>query len=151
MTEKILQPNTAIEELPLVGPALTKAFHNMKIKTVSDLLFYFPVRYMDFRKRVNIASAEEGDVVTIIGRIISVRSNFGFRGRMSYAEATIEDGTGKIKAIWFNQSYIAKQLAEGDELILSGKVSRYKQLQLSNPAYEKLNEENSPPDFKKNY
>ncbi len=55
---------------------------------------------------------------------------------MPYAEAFIEDGTGKIRAVWFNQSYIAKQLEIGADIILSGKVTRYKQLQLTNPAYD---------------
>ncbi|HEX3095912.1 MAG TPA: ATP-dependent DNA helicase RecG, partial [Patescibacteria group bacterium] len=41
----------------------------------------------------------------------------------------------------FNQTYIAKQLKAGDEIILSGKVGRYKTLQLTNPAYELLRED----------
>ncbi len=131
-------PTTPVNELPLVGPALTKAFHTLNIDSVADLLYNFPSRYMDYRKTVNIGQAIEGETVTIKARVKSIRSNFGFRGRMSYAEATLEDGTGTIKAIWFKQSYIAKQIGAGDELIVSGKVTRYKQLQLSNPAYEKL-------------
>ncbi len=135
---KTFTPKTLVNELPLVGPALTKAFRNIGIETVADLLYFFPKRYIDYRKKVNISQAEEGETVTIVGRVKNVRSNFGFRGRMSYAEATLEDGTGTIKAIWFNQSYIAKQLAVGEELIVSGKVSKYKQLQLTNPSYEKI-------------
>ncbi len=133
--------DTNITELPLVGPQLTKAFSILEIETVADLLYNFPTRYMDFRKKVNIAQAEENDIVTIVARVKSVRANMGFRGRMSYAEATLEDGTGTIKAVWFNQSYIAKQINVGDELIVSGKVGRYKALQLTNPVYEKLRED----------
>lgn len=130
---------TSVENLPKIGAALTKAFKTVGIHTVADLLYFFPTRYMDYRKKVNIAAAEENDVVTIVGRIKSIKSNFGFRGRMSYAEAVLEDGTGTIRAVWFNQTYIAKQLKVGDELILSGKVTRFKQLQFTNPAYELVN------------
>ncbi len=133
--------HTQVQELPLVGNALTKAFNNLGVFTVSDLLYSFPTRYMDYRKASTIAAAEEGETVTITGRIKSIRANLGFRGRMPYTDATIEDGTGTMKVIWFNQTYLAKQLKAGDELILSGKISRYKNLQLSNPAYELLRED----------
>lgn len=133
--------NTSVSELPLVGSALSKAFKTVGVLTVLDLLYYFPTRYMDYRKTVNIGAAVEGDVITVVGRIKTVRANFGFRGRMSYAEAVIEDGTGKIRAVWFNQTYLAKQLTVGNDLILSGKVSRYKNLQLTNPAYEIMDPE----------
>lgn len=133
---KLITLNTPIQDLPSIGTALTKAFATAGVVTVSDLLYYFPSRYMDYRKTIGIGQAIEGDVVTIMGRVKSVRAYHAFRSHVSYAEATIEDGTGSIKAIWFNQTWIAKQIQVGDDLILSGQIVRYKQLQLSNPAYE---------------
>lgn len=130
--------NDPIQSLPLVGAKLAAAFSSVGVLTVSDLLYFFPTRYMDYRKTVKIGQAQENDVITVMGRIKSIKSSFGFRGRLGYAEAVLEDGTGTIKAIWFNQTYIAKQLKVGDDLILSGKVSRYKQLQFNNPAYEQI-------------
>jgi ATP-dependent DNA helicase RecG len=127
---------TPVTSLPLVGQALAKSLASAGVFTVSDLLYYFPSRYMDFRKATNIAGAKEGDTVTIVAKVKSIKANFGFRGRMNYAEAVIEDGTGTMRAVWFNQSYLAKQIKVDDDIILSGKVSRYKQLQLTNPAYE---------------
>lgn len=123
--------------LPLVGGVLTKAFSRIGITSIEDLLYFFPTRYVDFRKTVNIASAVEGQTITVIGSIKNVRSSY-FRSRMSYSEITIEDGTGMIKAIWFNQPYISKHLKIGDEIIVSGKISKYKGLQFSNPSYELL-------------
>lgn len=132
---KDLNLESKVSELPLVGTALTKAFNSVKVYTIADLLYYFPARYMDYRKTVQIGAVEEGETITIIGRVKSVRASF-FGKRMPYCEAVIEDGTGKIRAVWFNQTYIAKQLTVGADVILSGKVSRYKQLQLTNPAYD---------------
>ncbi len=136
---------TKVKDLPAVGEALTKSFATLGVFTVADLLYNFPTRYMDYRTKVNIGQAAEGDVVTIVGRVKSVKANNFFRARVAYSEATIEDGTGTIKLVWFNQTWIAKQINVGDELIVSGQVTRYKQLQLSNPAYElisKLDGEN---------
>jgi ATP-dependent DNA helicase RecG len=133
--------DTPVQDLPGIGAALGKAFATVHVATVRDLLYYFPTRYMDYRKRVNIAQAVEGDVVTIVARVKSIRANHAFRGRVSFTDATMEDGTGTIKVIWFNQSWIANQIQVGDELILSGPVGRYKQLQLSNPAYEMMKDD----------
>ncbi len=134
--KEIIKLDTPVKNLLGVGSALTKAFTTLHIETVEDLLYNFPTRYMDYRKKVNIAQAAEGDVVTIVGRVKNVKANTFFRARVAYTEATIEDGTGTMKVIWFNQSWIAKQINVGDELILSGQVTKYKTLQLSNPAYE---------------
>ncbi len=136
----------SIQTLPLVGAKLAAAFSSVGVKTIADLLYFFPTRYMDYRKTVSIGQAEENDVITVMGRIKSVKANFGFRGRMSYCEVTLEDGTGIIRAVWFNQTYIANQLKTGDELILSGKVTRYKHLQFTNPAYEKISDNTQTDD-----
>lgn len=137
---------TEVSELPLVGANLTKAFNGIGVFNIADLLYNFPTRYMDYRKTVNIAAAAEGETVTVLGRVKSVRANLGFRGRMSYSEITLEDGTGKINAMWFNQTYIAKSLKVGNEIILSGKVSFYKKLQFTNPAYEIMRPETEGAD-----
>ncbi len=145
LNENSINLGTKVKDLPAVGEALTKAFATLGVFTVADLLYNFPTRYMDYRTKVNIGQAMEGDVVTIVGRVKSVKANNFFRARVAYSEATIEDGTGTIKLVWFNQTWIAKQINVGDELIVSGQVTRYKQLQLSNPAYElisKLDGEN---------
>ncbi len=60
---------------------------------------------------------------------------------MFITEAFVEDRSGAIKAVWFNQPYLANTLKEGLTVSLSGKVSFDKNLYLSNPAYEKI----SPP------
>jgi ATP-dependent DNA helicase RecG len=57
---------------------------------------------------------------------------------MKMTEALLSDGEHRIKAVWFNQPYIAKNLKVGDRIVVSGKVSDSGYgLQLSNPSYEK--------------
>ncbi|MHB8508750.1 MAG: ATP-dependent DNA helicase RecG, partial [Candidatus Dormibacteria bacterium] len=55
-------------------------------------------------------------------------------------EAFLSDDTGRMKALWFNQPYVAQQLHQGDELVLSGKVVRQGRgtgLVMMNPAFER--------------
>jgi ATP-dependent DNA helicase RecG len=57
---------------------------------------------------------------------------------MSIVEATIADETGTIRAIWFNQPYVANVLKTGRAANFAGKasVSEEGEIYLSNPVYE---------------
>lgn len=131
-----------IATLPKVGPKLAKTLEAIGIRTIEDLLLYFPTRYLDFSKFTNINSLSSGEVVTVRGIVKSISARFSFPTRKMLAEAIISDTTGSLKVTWFNQSYVAEALKKGDEVLLSGKVDQYKNiLQLTNPIYEKVAEE----------
>jgi ATP-dependent DNA helicase RecG len=69
--------STPIQEIPKVGAAYAKRLKKFGIKTVQDLLFYFPARYDDFSEIISIASAKQrlGDVVCVQGRITEIESS----------------------------------------------------------------------------
>lgn len=132
---------TPINNLPKIGTVTTKALHQLHIQTVKDVLFFFPYRYLDFRKTIAINEAHEGEVVTIKAVLKDIQIRRSFRSHMTYCEGVISDETGSMKVVWFNQPYLAKSLQKGESLLLSGKVDRYKILQLVNPVYERLTDE----------
>ncbi len=136
-----MELTSPISDLPKVGPALTKSLQQLGILTVQDLLYHFPYRYLDYRKTVTIDACSEGDVVTIRGFIKDIGARRSFKSRIALTEAIISDETGSIRVTWFNQPYLAKTLHKGEEIILSGKVDRYKTLQLANPVYERISED----------
>jgi ATP-dependent DNA helicase RecG len=99
----------------------------------------FPRRYNDFTNLVPIANLTVGQVATVQGKILKIKSISIFRRHINITEAIIEDDSGTIKAIWFNQPYLAKVLEEGTSVSLSGKIEHYKKgVQISNPMYEKM-------------
>lgn len=124
-----------LSTLPRIGKSLP-AFTKLGITTVRDLLFYFPYKYLDFRKTVTIRSARIGDIVTIRGHVKKIGSRYSVKSRMSLCEAIITDDTGLLKVTWFHQPYITETLPEGTEVVLSGKLEYWKGLQLLNPIYE---------------
>lgn len=136
-----MTPQLPLTSLPKIGPATGKALNKMGIKTVEDLLYNFPLRYLDYRNCLPIKDCKENETVTITGWVKSISARRSFRGKVSLTEAVISDNTGNIKVVWFNQPYLAKTLHKDDELILSGRVERYKTLQLTNPVYERSAEE----------
>jgi ATP-dependent DNA helicase RecG len=57
---------------------------------------------------------------------------------MSITNAEVEDQSGSIRVVWFNQPYIANMLPVGTLVSLSGKVALDKKgIYLSSPSYEK--------------
>jgi len=134
---------TSVAQLPGVGPQYQKKLKNLGIKTVGDLLFHFPHRYEDFSNIIPISQAEEGGPFCIQGKIADIKIFRAFRRKMMLTQATIEDETGKIKALWFNQPYLINTLKKGTSVCLAGKVKGKKSSKyLSNPAYEKIQNPN---------
>jgi ATP-dependent DNA helicase RecG len=113
------------------------ALKKLSIKTVEDLLYHFPVRYGDTSQKRNIASLSTGESATIFGKISGLKTSKSFKSKIPMSEAWIEDESGRIKAVWFHQPYIAKMLQDGFFVRADGKVSDRKgELYMSNPKIE---------------
>ena len=116
-----------------------RALHKLKLFSVADLLFHFPVRYSDISEVKRITELTAGDIATIYGKISNLRIKKGFHSKIPMAEGVIEDLSGKMKIIWFNQAYLAKMIHEGDTVKLTGKVTESKSgTYLANPEFEKM-------------
>lgn len=134
----MLDLTTPIEKSPRITLSLAAKLKRLGIKTERDLLFHFPSRYDDFSNQKTINDIIAGETATINGVIKKISNIRTFRKRMFITEAVIEDGTGQIKSVWFNQPFLAKILKTGQNLSLSGKIATGpKGLYLQNPSYEK--------------
>lgn len=135
---------TPIQQVPGIGPVYQRKLKKLGIKTVSDLLFHFPHRYEDFSNIVPIAKIKAGENCSVRGKVLKIQGSRTWKKRMSLTQAVIEDESGAVKAVWFNQPYLATTLKEGENIVLSGKADWDKNgFYLSNPAYEKISNEES--------
>jgi len=135
----MLSLSTPIEQLKKVGPQYVKKLHKLGLKTVRDLFFHFPHRYDDFSQIVPINQLMVGEKATIQGKILEISNRPTFRRRLTLTEAVIEDETGAIKVVWFNQPYLISTLGPGRKVALAGQVSFSDDgLYFSNPTYEIL-------------
>lgn len=108
------------------------------ISNVTDLLHHVPRRYIDRSRQEPIAKVPVGSEVTIIGSVKSVHSRRP-RRNLQIIEAVIEDDSARIKAVWFNQSYLVKMLENAGEIALSGVVESFRgSLQMKTPAVDVL-------------
>lgn len=113
------------------------------IKTLEDLLYYFPFRYDNYSIISKIEQVQSGEIVTIQGTVIDIKNEYTKR-RKKIQKAKVADDTGVINVIWFNQPFILNIIQKGDRVSLSGKIGSYlgKSL-LESPEYELLSLENS--------
>jgi ATP-dependent DNA helicase RecG len=107
-----------------ISTTLAGRFGKLGVKTVRDLLYFFPHRHIDYSKLKTISQLVEGEEQTIIANVWQAQETHP-GGRRS-AEAIVGDETGNIRVVWFNQPYLAKTLTTNARIILSGKVSLFK-------------------------
>ena len=129
---------TPLEQIPGIGARFSAKLKKLDMRTVGDLLRHFPSRYEDFSHITKINNIAPREECTIEGTVQRIHVRRAWRKRMFIIEAQVEDDTGEVRAVWFNQTYIQNILHEGARVNLSGKVSlsREGELYLSNPNYE---------------
>lgn len=129
---------SSLSSLNRIGPAyLARLNKNLKLKTVLDLIYHFPHRYEDFTAIKHIDELEPGATVTIQGAVLETRTTRTWKRKLFLTEADIEDESGTITALWYNQPYLATTLKQGIRVNLSGKIAKDgKKLFLQNPVHE---------------
>ena len=144
----MIKLSNSVSEIRGIGPRYLKYLEKLGIKTIKDLLWYFPFRYEDFSKIKKINELQSEEKCSIIGSVKKIDIRRTFKRKMFIVEAVIEDDTGQITAIWFNQIYLLKNIPLGATLSLSGKVTkRGRKLIISSPSYEIISRQNLGEEF----
>lgn len=100
---------TEVQYLKGVGPKLAQVLSKLNIYTLGDLLFHLPRRYEDRRHFRKIAHARPGEAVTVAGKLVMV-DNVKVRNNMTLTKAYIDDGSGVLELVWYNQPYMKDTL-----------------------------------------
>ncbi len=107
-----------------ISTALAARFGKLGVKTVRDLLYFFPHRHLDYSQIKHISEITEGDEQTIIANVWQAQATrLGYRRG---TEAIVGDETGNMRVVWFNQPYLAKKMPTNARIVLSGRVSLFK-------------------------
>lgn len=132
--------NSPVSELAGVGGTYEKKLEHLGVKTVRDLLMYFPRRWDDFSKVTAIADLKVGETASVHGTIFDIQTKKSKKGK-PVTEAIITDDSGTLKAVWFNQRFLEHSLKKGDELFLAGTLEwSYAGVSMPSPAWEKPTE-----------
>ena len=120
-TEGLDSPITVIKGVAI---SIANKFAKLNVRTVCDLLYFFPRRYVDYSQRKPVSALIAGEEQTIIGTIWQARvATLGYR---KGTEAIVGDETGNVRVVWFNQPYLAKRFRTNDRVVISGTVGLFK-------------------------
>ncbi|MFA6404750.1 MAG: ATP-dependent DNA helicase RecG [Candidatus Paceibacterota bacterium] len=129
----------AVVEHFRLTPIQKLALKKLGITSIRDLLYHFPSRYGDTAETCNIDSLDKGDTAVVYGKITGLKTSKGFKSKIPMADGYVQDETGKIHCVWFNQPYLAKTIQEGSMVRIEGRVSQRQktnELYFSNPKVE---------------
>ncbi len=129
-----------VEALPGIGGESVKLLERLGIRTIGDLLWHLPTRYLDYgniRPVRHLIAEREQTTEAIVGAIGQRRTA---RGQVMTEVELIDPADMRpagIKATWFGRQFIKERFREGQLIRLSGKATWFgRTLQLSNPKVE---------------
>lgn len=142
MSKSPLTLTTDVLELPHIGQRHAAAFRSMGLRCVSDLIIHLPHRYEREEAEIRIGSLPEligpdgssNTQVSSRGEVAKVKRGFGRKPRI---EIQLEDDTGRLEVVFFNQPWLQKRIHPGQTLRVAGKVRLHgSTLQMANPRWE---------------
>ncbi len=104
-----------------VGESRAKKLRKLGIKTVEDLLFFLPRRYIIRNEIKRIAYIKAGEDVVVRGRVIKKFKRYR-ENNISEAVIVISDGSGIVELIWRNMEFILGKYEIGDIVVAAGRA-----------------------------
>lgn len=145
--KKLEQP---VQYLKSVGPKRAESFAKIGIKTIGDLLFYFPSRHLDRTATLTSVKAYQYLVngydgeITILGKVAD-KEKLKF-GAKELFKVHFKDSSGFFECVWFQGiKYFERYFNDGEIFAISSKpvISKYGNLQFTHPDFDKITEEES--------
>jgi len=122
-----------------IGSSKAKKLSKLGIKTIRDLLHYYPKRYKDKRVITNIKDVFPGGYFNIKGTIRDKAEVMKSRKGMLITKFIVYDSTGALVVIFYNNRFAKDLFKPGDTVIFSGKTSLINnKITMECPEYEKV-------------
>lgn len=140
----------SVQFLKSIGPKRAESFANFGIKTIRDIMFYFPTRHLDRRTTINSGKAYtylldgfEGEI-TIVASVVS--KEIIRYSRKELFKVQFRDAAGFFECVWFQSiNYFYDVFNAGDIFALSGKptLTKYGNIQFVHPDYDRISKDES--------
>lgn len=133
MTPKLTSP---LSQIKGVGPKTADLLSQTNLRTVLDLINYFPFRHEDYSQKLLIRQLRQPNTNF---HCVATLKNWQLKKiwprRLTYLKAIFADQSGTLPVIWFNNSYIADRLIKNQNYLLLGTTTQDKfgHLIITNP------------------
>lgn len=137
-TPQIPSLRLPVEKVPGVGTPVARQLERLGLRTAADVLFNFPRRYEDYTSLTDLAALHDGELSSVVGTIREVEQHISQTGK-HVLYMLLEQNRHYLRAIWFNQPFLAKRFEVGRHLHLRGTVrERGGRMQMMQPNYKLL-------------
>lgn len=137
MARRLLQlAELPVTELKGVGDTKAGSLAKLNIRSVLDMLTYYPRRYIDRTNQAKLADLEVGEEATVLVQVVKSTSRRTRNGK-SMVTTDVTDGTGRLQVTFFNQPFRERQLAAGLDVVLFGRLELFQgQRKMTNPVVD---------------
>lgn len=126
-----------IENIKGVGPKTTEKLHLQGIRTINDLLFYFPMKYETYTLNC-IAEIDLDKTLTLLVKITEKPKLYFIRKNLDKLSVQVEIEHRNFYVHIFNRRFLSKVLQVGTEVVITGKfLKNYSNFTASNLVLKK--------------
>ncbi len=128
--------DSPVEDLPQVAAKRLSCLHKLDIYTVYDVVTYFPRAYENWSRILPIDDLKDKEEASFIA-VVRQKASLQRKGRLSILRSVLSDGSGTIRAVWFNQPYLMNRLVKNESYFFRGKIRRDgRNFDVTNPSVE---------------
>ena len=116
-----MNETSSIRNLKGIGEKTEKLFARVGVKTVGDLLAYYPRGYDVYREPVAIGQVKDQERAAVTGTVsgsVEVKRT----RNLTVISTVISDLTGRCRLTWFNMPFLVNTLKRGSTFVFRGKV-----------------------------
>ena len=118
-----MELNTGVRYLKGVGEAREKLMIKLGIRTLRDLVGYFPRDYEDRTKFKKIGELAVGESVCVRAMAAAPPQLTHIRRGLDLVKFRAVDASGSLDITFFNQAYIKDAIVQGEVYVFYGKVT----------------------------
>ena len=128
----------SLRGLPGVGQARAQSLEKLGLRTVGELLAYYPRSYEDRRRSATVASAPAEVPVCLTLMAAEPPRLSRIRKGLELVKVRLVDDTSSLTATFFNQSYLKDVFRTGESYVCFGRVEGPPgRRQMTNPVCER--------------
>ena len=114
-----------LKDVKGIGPKSLSLLNKINIYTVEDLVTHYPFRY-DVLERNELSKVEDGDKITIDGKVESVPILMRFKAGLNKMNFRLVTQSGVVGVSIFNRAFLKSQLGVGTGVTVIGKFDKSK-------------------------
>lgn len=132
----------SVQYVQQVGKVRAQKLSKLGIKTIGDLITYYPRDYEDRNNEKKVSELVNEDECAVVLKVISDVSINRPRRNLRIYKTIGTDNSGFVTLTWFNQDYVKDKIVKDKTYVFFGRVKRAGiYIEMVNPVFEEVNAE----------